>query len=84
MATIPAGPFLDNVDSNIALNILAPDPGPLVAGAAVTPHFLSLKRKRLEMIHTLDSSLAEKKTATDILHELEHRSMALAVDGNVI
>ena len=82
-AAINAGPFLANGATNTVLNSLAADPGPLPAGAVVTPIYAALKRKRCEVVQTLDASPAEKKAATDMLNELEHRSMGLA-EGNGI
>ena len=78
MAAIPIGPFLADVATNTVLDRLAADPGPLAAGAVVTPDYAASKRKRCEMILTLDASPVEKKIAADMLHELEHRSMGLA------
>ena len=43
MAAIQAGPNLADPVMNAALNLAAPDPGPMAAGGVLTPAFCSAK-----------------------------------------
>ena len=83
MAAIQAGPNLADPIMNAALNLAAPDPGPLAGGAIMTTAFCSAKRLRCEQIATLRGTAAEIEESASILHEMEHRQMGAAAAGNL-
>ena len=83
MAAIQAGPNLGNQPSQNVLNVLAPDPGPLPAGgAAVTPQFHAMKKRRKNAMSSLITTDAEIQAADLMLHGVEHR--ALGAVGTVV
>ncbi len=76
MANIPAGPILGNNVSNLALNNMAPDPGPRAIGHNVDVEFLHEKRQRVDKVKHLHPTIPEQENAFLLLHNTEHRAMA--------
>jgi hypothetical protein len=83
MAAIQAGPNLADPIMNAALNLAAPDPGPLAAGAIMTTAFCAAKRLRCEQIAAFGGTAAEIEESASILHEMEHGQMGAAAAGNL-
>lgn len=81
MTAIPQGPDLANIATNAALNSIAPDPGGLAAGAAVTPFYSAAKRKRCALVKELDGTIDEIDTAAKIQHCVDHSQMGAAAAG---
>ena len=82
MSAVPLGPNLADIVKNAALDSLAVDPGPLVAGVNIDPGYASAKRRRCELIPVLGGTAAEIEASAVILHSIEHNQMGEAAEGN--
>ncbi len=81
MTAIPTGPDLANIVANATLNLIAPDPGGLAAGAAVPELFPAAKRKRCALAQMLGGTEDEIERAVMIEHCLDHSQMGAVAAG---
>ena len=84
MAAFQVGPTIGDPAKRAALDLVAPDPGGIVAGEIMTPAYVSAKRLRCGFVKIVGGTDNEVGAAAVLLHEVEHREMGAAAVGNFI
>jgi len=84
MAAIQLGPNLADPIKNATLDLVAPDPGGIVAAGIMTPAFASAKRLRCDLVKSFGGTDDEIEAAAVLLHEVEHREMGDMAVGSFI